>query len=522
MRGRRGAGGEVRRPPGALGRDDHPAPDHGILAQLRHAARPGAPSSSGRGSRASSERQRVGDGPSPRRAPRRPPRRSASDTPAARASSSAAGRSARPRRPSGVPPRPRPGLWPDADGEAEASGCGDRCRCTSARGRRGRPVRRRWTPDAPSATPSRAISASPRVIRAARALSPSPRLSDSPVAIGHHVLERAAPSRRRRRRGSCTAEAPAWRAAAGSRRPASASAEATTRAAGSPPATSRAKEGPDSTATGRPGSTPASTWDIRGLARSIPLVRGHQGGARRHRRRQPEQRGLGEVRRHRDDDEPGALGSASAGSAVTDTPAGSATARGGSARSRAPPAIAAARCGSRAHRGHAAPRRPRWTASAVPQLPPPTTATRGGRRSTSVLTRRAVRWPRRGSVPPKEPPDVLPVTPDDDGGDGQRGGDRGPRIAEQAAAAGSWPPPAASRATRARGPGDAPQNTRAAGSTAHGVQREERAEAGRHALAAAEAEDTPASSCRRRPAPLPRRGPPRPRGRSRPPRRPPA
>ena len=62
-------------------------------------------------------------------------------------------------------------------------GCGSACRCRSARGRRGRPAPRTWSGCAPTAVPSRTISARPRVIRAARAFSPSSSPSTRPVAM---------------------------------------------------------------------------------------------------------------------------------------------------------------------------------------------------------------------------------------------------------------------------------------------------------------------------------------------------
>ena len=67
-------------------------------------------------------------------------------------------------------------------------GCGSASPCTSARDHRGRPARRTCSARAPSATPSRVISASPRVISAARELNPSPSPSAMPVATAMTFL----------------------------------------------------------------------------------------------------------------------------------------------------------------------------------------------------------------------------------------------------------------------------------------------------------------------------------------------
>ena len=72
------------------------------------------------------------------------------------------------------------------------SGCGTAASCRWPPGRRARPARRRWSSSAPSATPSRAVSASPRVISEARVLSPKPSPSAMPHGQRDHVLDRAA------------------------------------------------------------------------------------------------------------------------------------------------------------------------------------------------------------------------------------------------------------------------------------------------------------------------------------------
>ena len=101
------------------------------------------------------------------------------------------------------------------------------------------------------------------MIRAARAFSPSPRLSASPVGDRHHVLERArhldadhvaVRVQAERRAGEAPLDSAAPRPRP-PRRPRGRS--------GRPAATSRANDGPESTATGRPGRRSASSSDMR-------------------------------------------------------------------------------------------------------------------------------------------------------------------------------------------------------------------------------------------------------------------
>ena len=112
---------------------------------------------------------------------------------------------------------------------------------------------------APIATPSRVISASPRVISAARGLCPSPRPSRIPAAIGDHVLERTRRARPRRRRGPSRPGRSASRRAAVRRARWPRRRAAATTAVGWPWQTSIAKLGPESAANRASGSHSANT-----------------------------------------------------------------------------------------------------------------------------------------------------------------------------------------------------------------------------------------------------------------------
>ena len=300
----RAAGGEVGRAAGALGGDDHPPTHHGILAQLRHATtsllfRPRLPREQ---ARPATPRPAC-----PRRARPRPPRRSASSP---RASRRSAARRTTVRTPSatiGVPPPPPRARRPRAIGQPSARL--RLCEPVQVSTRSPRPARPAkvagWRPQ-----PRRRAARSrrgPRVIRAARAFSPSSSPSTSPVAMAITFLTRARRARRPPRRGSCTARsAGAARRRCRSERDAARPTTATTSAVGRPWATSRANDGPESTATGRPGSRSARSSDMRRpCCGSRPFVADTSSASRGDAVARPPASRVDEVRRHRDEHECG-------------------------------------------------------------------------------------------------------------------------------------------------------------------------------------------------------------------------
>ena len=131
---------------------------------------------------------------------------------------------------------------------------------------------------APSATPSRVISASPRVMSAARELKPEPDAFDDSGRDRHDVLERAAELDAddvvvrvdAKRRVAERAPAPA--------RAARIVVDAATTAVGCRAATSAAKLGPESATTGVPGSSLARRRRVisASVSRSMPLVATHE------------------------------------------------------------------------------------------------------------------------------------------------------------------------------------------------------------------------------------------------------
>ena len=142
----------------------------------------------------------------------------------------------------------------------------------------------------------------------------------------------------------------------------------------------------------------------------------------------------------------------------------------------APPCRRRAR-GSRAHSRTSWPTRPRWTASAVPQLPAPRTVTRPHH----------ARTPSRRSVPVRRRSDVRAMPEDDDAPT------RRPRRARPAPGCRARTRAAAARSTRAPNRARCTSSARrpatkiaSAGGTASGVSTAEDAARGRHALAAAE------------------------------------
>ena len=227
----------------------------------------------------------------------------------------------------------------------------------------------------PSAHASREISASPRVMSAAIALCPSPGLRRRPAAIAitffsappistpGHVVADVEPQRG-------TAEADPGRM-----RPRPRRATPTSTAVGSPRATSAAKLGPESTTTGCPAvaSSPI-TCDMRcSESVSSPLVALTRTAAAGSDEATARATAPQAVRGHREDDDrrrPAAPPAAAppASRDRGDRPPGD------TAGSRASRAISATSSGSRAHSRTSCPTRARWIASAVPQLPAPSTA----------------------------------------------------------------------------------------------------------------------------------------------------
>ena len=108
-----------------------------------------------------------------------------------------------------APPPPRRGC-----GRARSPGPSARLRLSVARARQHQVAEAGQAGEASRAARrarrrAAAISARPRVISAARAFSPRPRPSHRPVAMRHHVLERAAELDARARRGWCRGGRPA-------------------------------------------------------------------------------------------------------------------------------------------------------------------------------------------------------------------------------------------------------------------------------------------------------------------------
>ena len=140
---------------------------------------------------------------------------------------------------------------------------------------------------APSASPSRAVSASPRVISEARVLSPKPSPSAMPQASAMTFFT-APPSSQPTTSGFVYGRKyGVWQAAC-SASARSASVQAMTVAAGCSSAISRARFGPDSTAT-RSGPAPV-TSQMTSLIRfvvpsSMPFIRRQQRRVRRQQRR---------------------------------------------------------------------------------------------------------------------------------------------------------------------------------------------------------------------------------------------
>src|SRR5436309_8658655 len=125
---------------------------------------------------------------------------------------------------------------------------------------------------APSATPNRVISASPRVISAARVLWPSPRPSRMPAASAMTFLSAPASSTPSTSVAEYTRKNPVEKTCCTCWATACSRAAATT-AVGWRAYTSRANDGPDSTAIGAPfGSTSANTHDgVASRSGSRPL-----------------------------------------------------------------------------------------------------------------------------------------------------------------------------------------------------------------------------------------------------------
>src|SRR5439155_7224574 len=269
------------------------------------------------------------------------------------------------------------------------------------------------------------------------------------------------------------------------------SVHATTAAVGRPSATSRANVGPDNAATGASGQVSVSssvmrTWRCGSspfVAETIGRRRGNAGAA-------PFT----------------TLPKNSDGTATTTTSAPSsacstwpvAMTRGGSATpgrnqgfSRVRP-INSRSSGSRTHSRTSRPVRPRWVASAVPQLPAPTTARLMHSRKGGGAPRRGSSC--RGALPQpafrsaQETGDVVPVARDDDGRDHDRRCDERARV------------PPEERADRHRdgrqngaerhvpGGGDDQEPHQRRGDHDERHEPEERAQRRRHTLAAAEPE----------------------------------
>ena len=128
---------------------------------------------------------------------------------------------------------------------------------------------------APSAAPSREVSASPRVMRLALVLSPKPMPSAMPTARAMTFLT-APPSSQPTTSALVYGRKYGVVQASWSRTHASSSEQATTLAAGWPLAISLARFGPDTTATRSKGTsaTSATTWLIRSVVpSSTPFIR---------------------------------------------------------------------------------------------------------------------------------------------------------------------------------------------------------------------------------------------------------
>ena len=196
---------EVRGPARALGRDDHPAAHDGVLPQLRHA--PPA-SSSGRGSRASSEAERLRE--------RLAVEEHRRDLLADRHRSRRAPRASRSAEADGAhalgdhgrgPPRASASAPAARERQAERAVPAQRARARQDEVAEPGEPREASRAAPPSATPSRVISARPRVISAARAFSPSPSPSTArwrcaitffsapPSSTPEHVAVRVEPER---------------------------------------------------------------------------------------------------------------------------------------------------------------------------------------------------------------------------------------------------------------------------------------------------------------------------------------
>ena len=125
---------------------------------------------------------------------------------------------------------------------------------------------------APMATPSRAISAKPRVISAAWAEAPRSLPSEMPQAMASTFLT-APPTSAPIRSSARYGRKAGMEMVSASFMPSASSAQASVTAVGRPRATSMAKLGPDRTAAGAPGRISASTSVISlPVSRSIPLA----------------------------------------------------------------------------------------------------------------------------------------------------------------------------------------------------------------------------------------------------------